>query len=222
MRVLVLGVTGGVGRHVVTQTLAAGHQVSVLVRASAQWEPVAGVRAVRGALLEDGPSLDEAMQGAQAVLCSVGMQRKNPANPYSKSVSPADLTSSAAARIVASMKRQGVARVVAVSAAGVAESAARLNLPMRFLLATTMIGDAYADLAKMEATFASSGLDWLAPRPTRLVDGPETKRLKVVESFGVRDAISRADVAGWMVRALSLPTWPLPDWKGRTPQVSAA
>jgi uncharacterized protein YbjT (DUF2867 family) len=78
MRVLVLGVTGGVGRHLLATSLAAGHEVSVLVRASSVFEAPSGVRVVRGALLDDREALDQAMAGVEAVLCSVGMQRRTP------------------------------------------------------------------------------------------------------------------------------------------------
>jgi hypothetical protein len=148
------------------------------------------------------------------------MQRRRPANPWSKSISPPDLTSKAAASIVASMARHEVKRIVAVSAAGVGDSAARLNLLMRFFLATTMIGTAYRDLAAMEAVYAESGLDWLAPRPTRLTDGPLTGKTRVVAAFGTNAAISRADVARFMLDALGVPTWPAAAWGSRTPQIS--
>ncbi len=106
------------------------------------------------------------------------------------------------------------------SAGGVGDSAVHLNLPMRLLLATTMIGTAYADLAAMEAALAASGLDWLAPRPTRLTDGPATGRIAVVDAFSAAAAISRADVAAWMLDALDQPTWPSVGWRTRTPQIT--
>jgi putative NADH-flavin reductase len=156
------------------------------------------------------------------VLSSIGHQRRTPANPWSASVSPKDLTSAAARRVVAAMKAAQVRRVVAVSAAGVGDSAPQLNLVMRFFLATTMIGDAYRDLAVMEQVYADRGLDWLCPRPTRLTNGPRTGRLRVTAAVGAMDDISRADVAGWMLDAVALSTWPDAAWGGRTPQVTRA
>jgi hypothetical protein len=120
------------------------------------------------------------------------------------------------------MQRAGTRRIVAVSAAGVGESQTGLNALMRFFLATTMTGTAYRDLARMEAVYAASGLDWLAPRPTRLREGPASDAIRVVDAFGMRDAIARADVARWMLDALEVPHWPLPDWLGCTPQISGA
>jgi putative NADH-flavin reductase len=223
MRLLILGGTGGVGQHMVSAARRAGHRLTLLVRPETPFELSAGsdFRVVRGDVLA-GEALHEAMDGAEAVLSTIGMQRLNPANPWSKSRSPADLTSVAAARIVASMKGRGVRRVVAVSAAGVGDSAPGLNLLMRFFLATTMIGPSYRDLARMELVFAQSGLDWLAPRPTRLTNAAATGRIAVVDHFGLNAAISRADVATFMLRALEVPSWPTAEWRSRTPQISSA
>lgn len=171
--------------------------------------------------LDDEAAVNAAFAAADAVLSCIGMQRRNPKNPWSKSLSPPDLTSATARWIVEGMRRQGVKRLVAVSAAGVGDSSARLNWVMRIFLATTMIGDAYRDLGRMEAVYAASGLDWLTPRPTRLTNAAPARALQVVSSFGTADAICRADVARWMLDALELPTWPAPDWGGRTPQISA-
>lgn len=218
MNILVLGPSGGVGRHVVNQALAAGHAVTVLAR-SASYAAPSGVRVVHGEVLE-GTALSEAMHAQDAVLCSIGHQRKNPTNPWSASVSPANLNAAAAARIVEAMRHAGVRRVVAVSAAGVGDSASRLNLAMRFFLATTMIGAAYRDLGAMEGVFADAGLDWVCPRPTRLTNGPKTHAVRVTDAFRSLDDMSRADVAAWMLAALEVPVWPDPAWGGRTPQIT--
>lgn len=219
MKLLILGGTGGVGRHLVQQALGDGHTVTLLVRPETPCTAPEVARVVRGQL-DQPDALDQAMTGAEAVLSCIGMQRRRPANPWSKSISPPDLTSSSAARIVASMARHEVKRIVAVSAAGVGDSAAGLNLLMRFFVATTMIGTAYQDLGAMEAVYAASGLDWLAPRPTRLTDGPPTGKARVVAAFGTNAAISRADVARFMLDALAVPVWPAAEWGSRTPQIS--
>ncbi|MBM3259776.1 MAG: NAD(P)H-binding protein [Candidatus Sericytochromatia bacterium] len=221
MRLLLLGATGGVGRHLASQAVARGHSGTVLLRPTSSTPEPEGWRIVRGPL-DDPEVLDAAMQGADAVLSCIGMQRRNPANPWSRSLSPADLTSSTASHIVSAMQRRGARRIIAVSAAGVGDSQGGLNALVRFFLAATMIGAAYRDLARMEEVYAASGLDWLAPRPTRLREGPASAMVRVVEAFGMGDAISRADVARWMLDALEVPKWPSSAWQGRTPQISGA
>jgi uncharacterized protein YbjT (DUF2867 family) len=223
MRLLILGATGKVGRHAVEQALARGHETTVLVRRPVPELEHPALRLLIGNPL-DGVDLRTALVDERgrvdAVLCSIGMQRENPANPWSRAVSPPDLTQRLAEALVPAMEASGVRRLVAVSAAGVGDSAPRLNMLMKFFLATTMIGAAYRDLEAMEHRLTASNLDWVAPRPTRLVDGRPSGRVNVVPAFGLADAISRADVATWMLDAVEQPSWPRPDWGGRTPQIS--
>lgn len=217
MHILVIGASGGVGQQVVAQALTRGHQVSVLVRQPRPWPAL--VTAHSGDV-GDAAAVAAAMPGIDAVISCVGMRRRNPANPWSENLSPPDLTSRAAQHIVAGMRQHHVPRVIAVSAAGVGESVAQLNGVMKYMLAHTMIGTAYADLARMEAVFATSGVEWLAPRPTTLRDGAGTGRVQVVSHFGTFAMIRRADVAWWMLEALAQPEWPHPTWHSRTPQIS--
>ncbi|QLG28358.1 NAD(P)H-binding protein [Halorarum halophilum] len=54
MRVLVTGATGFVGSRLVPQLLAAGHEITVLVRDAADYDAPEGVRVLEGDLLEPG------------------------------------------------------------------------------------------------------------------------------------------------------------------------
>ena len=221
MRVLVLGASGGVGRQLVAEAVAAGHAVRALVRGEPPAPGVSGVQWLRGDVL-DPAALAGAVAGVDAVLSALGMRRRAVANPWSAILGSATFNSESATAIVAAMRAAGVGRVVAVSAAGVGDSAPAMNAVMRGLVATSSIGVAYRDLATMEGIFASSGLDVLLPRPTRLTDGPATGRVRVTASFGAWDAISRADVARWMVGALGAPVWPPPGCANPWPQITGA
>jgi uncharacterized protein YbjT (DUF2867 family) len=86
---------------------------------------------------------------------------------------------------------------------------------MRALVAGSDLGACYADLARMEAVYADSGLDWTAVRPVTLTNGPWTGRVREVEAFGLRDAIARADVAHWLLGRVSGP-----ERGARTPQIA--
>lgn len=213
MNVLVLGASGGVGRHVVRLAAEQGHALTVVSRTAL--EVPAGVRLVVDDVARPG-CLDAVMPGQQAVLSSLGIKRKNPANPWSALASPPDFSSRTARLIVDAMRAHGVRRVIAVSAAGVGDSAPGLNLVMRVMLATSRVGDGYRDLEALERVYAGSGLDWCCPRPTRLTNGPQTGRVRVIDDFPMTAAISRADVAWWMVEHLAGPLEP------RTPTITGA
>lgn len=219
MKILIMGAGGGIGRHLVQDALRRGHAVRVFMRPERDVVLPAEVRVVRGQL-DDAQALGQALDGAEAVLSSVGMQRRHPKNPWSRSISRPDLASWAMEHITSAMIAHGVRRLIQVSAAGVGDSAPGLNLVMRCMLATTMIGTAYRDLAAAEAVAARSGVDWLCPRPVRLIEG-EGQEAHVVKRFRTRDAITRRAVATWMLDALEVTSWPHPSWGSRTPQLAS-
>ena len=101
------------------------------------------------------------------------------------------------------------------------DSAARLNPVMRALLRGTSIGVAYRDLAVMEEVYAESGLDrvaldWCCVRPVTLTNGRLTRSVREVDHFGATMAISRADVAWWMLERVATGGEP------RRPQIARA
>jgi len=158
--------------------------------------------------------LSERLGACDAVLSALGIKRAVPANPWSRIVSPSDFSEVTAVRLVAAMKKIGIPRVIAVSAAGVADSASRMNVLMKFLVGTSNVGVAYRDLAAMERVFAESELDWCCPRPTRLTNGPLTGRVAITDSFPMAAAISRSDVAHWMLAQAAAPI------RNRTPIIT--
>ena len=191
-----LGGSGGVGKHLVRLACDGGHAVTAVARRADGIDSRA--RILIDDVLRPG-CFDEHLCGHDVVLSALGIKRANPANPWSVLASPPDFSSRTAARLATAMRQHNVGRVIAVSAAGVGDSAARMNLLMKFFVATSKIGVGYRDLAAMERVFADSGLDWCCARPTRLTSGPLTRRVKNVENFVVTAAISRADVAWWML-----------------------
>lgn len=202
MKLAVFGATGGVGQQLVPQALARGHEVVAVARGAAAVPD--GVRLVRGEVYEPAVAM-EAVAGVDAVLSCLGPKRVNPANPWSAVASPPDFAARSAAHIVAAMKHHGVKRAVAVGAAGTGETYATLNVAMKLLLATSKLGPMYADVEAMEKVWLSSGLDVWVPRPCTLNNGPVSGKVVVVPAFGLLSAISRADVAAWMLDALERP-----------------
>src|SRR2546423_1478748 len=196
MKVLVLGASGGVGKHLVRLASDQGHAVTALARRADGMDSRA--RILIDDVLRPG-CFDEQVRGHEVVLSALGIKRTNPANPWSALASPPDFSSRTAAMLVNALRQHGLARVIAVSAPAVAVSAPRMNRVMKFFVAKPNVGVGYRDLAAMERVFGDAGLDWCRPRPTRLTHAPLTRRGKGVESFPRTAAISRADVAWWML-----------------------
>ncbi|MBF6322630.1 NAD(P)-dependent oxidoreductase [Nocardia cyriacigeorgica] len=194
MRITVLGATGGVGRHLVGQAVADGHEVTAVVRNPDRLphERDDRLRVVRGNALS-AESLTDAVAGADAVLSGIGANgRRDPLRPASTS----------ATAVADAMRAAGVRRLVVVSAGTLNRSGAgqplgvrAVSVPLRALLK-----DLYADLERMEAILADSGLDWTSVRPSRLTDAPGTGRIRrIVDGGPAGLSIPRADVARAML-----------------------
>src|SRR3954463_1076399 len=109
MRLVIFAATGGIGRHLLEQALAAGHDVTAVVRNPRDLP--AGARVVTADLAHPDPAaLAAAVQGADAVLSGLG-----PRNPRAD----AGITSRGTRAIVTAMHAGHVRRVVVVSAAPV-------------------------------------------------------------------------------------------------------
>ncbi len=216
MKLTIFAATGGVGRQVLEQAVAAGHEVTAVVRNQAKLSPVvAGGGAVRVVTADlaapDPAALESAVQGADAVLSGLGP----------RSNSDAGVAWRGTRAIVEAMQATQARRIVVVSAApvGTVPSPGRPKPPkhdpgdgffMRHLfshVARAAFGKVYADLAHMEDDLADSGLDWTAVRPPRLTDKPLSRSYRTALGQNVRGgwSVSRADVAHLMLRVLGQP-----------------
>jgi len=205
MKVVILGASGGIGKHLVSQAKAAGHDVVVVVRPSSTMPDSPGVHVVR-ASLDDVAALAGAFAGAEVVLSSLGLKLKSLA-PWAKPEDAGILDRSSAA-IVAAMKQAGVKRLLFVSSSGVGDSRELLPGVFAIFIAITAMRFVLPTLQRMEDVFFASGLDVCAVRPTGLNDGPATGKVVIPTKLVGQAQIPRADVAAWMLDAAAKPTLP--------------
>jgi putative NADH-flavin reductase len=213
MKLTVFAATGGIARQIVEQAVAAGHQVSAVVRdpqkLAGRW---AGLRVFTADLATaEAMALESAVLGADAVLSGLG----------ARSVAEVGVAAQGTGSIVQAMQATGVRRILVVSAAPVSTvpSPGRPNPPrrdpgdgflMRNLLAPltkAVLRKVYADLALMEDVLRESDLDWTIFRPPRLTNKPLTGEYRTALGRNLRGGfwISRADVADAMLAALDQP-----------------
>jgi putative NADH-flavin reductase len=210
MKLTIFAATGGIGRQLLEQAVAAGHDVTAVVRNP---KKVSGeVRVVTADLAAPDPAaLESAVRGVDAVLSGLGP----------RSSADAGVAWRGTRAIVEAMQATGVRRIVVVSAApvGTVRSSGRPEPPkhdpgdgffMRHLfshVARAAFGKVYADLRRMEDVLADCGLDWTAVRPPRLTDKPLTGSYRTAYGQNLRGgwSASRADVAHLMLRVLDQP-----------------
>ncbi|MBK7181295.1 MAG: NAD(P)H-binding protein [Chloroflexi bacterium] len=81
MKITIFGSTGGTGKELVNQALAAGHEVTVYVRNPAKLTGLQDRVMVVQGNLEDRDAIGEAVAGAEAVISALGPTNNKPGNP---------------------------------------------------------------------------------------------------------------------------------------------
>jgi len=212
MKLTIFAATGGIGRLLLAQAVAAGNQATAVVRNPEKLSGAAPANVVVADLATpDRTALEAAVSGADAVLSGLGP----------RSLADAGVATEGTRAIVRAMQTTGVRRLVVVSAApvGTVASPGRPTPPrhdsgdgfvMRHLLTPVtkaILRRHYADLATMEDAVRDSGLDWTIVRPPRLTDKPLTGRYRTAYGENLRRGltVSRADVAQLMLRVLDQP-----------------
>ncbi|MET9608832.1 NAD(P)H-binding protein [Streptomyces sp. NPDC006512] len=206
MKLTVFGATGGVGREVVRQALAAGHEVTAVVRDPARLGVPAHERLHVAVVadLTDETALAPVVAGRDAVVSALGA-----ANNKQARLTP--VAGPALAAVLAVMERTGVSRLSAISAAPLGpdcpEDGALLRVAVYPLLRRAL-RDLYADLAVMEAAIGASRTEWTVIRPPRLLDRPRTGTYRRALDANVPGGkhIARADVADALLTTLTDPS----------------
>jgi len=196
MKLLVLGATGPTGLQIVQQALAQGREVTAFVRDPAKL-PLTdkNLKVVTGSLPGDAQALAEALRGHDAVISSLGLRNALKAN---------GLIERSMRVLVPAMEREGVRRLIIVSANCVGDTRQHAPLLPRIMY-RLLLADIFADKKAGEDLVRASSLDWTIAYPTLLTDGPRRGSYRAGERLELKGLpkISRADVADFVLRQLS-------------------
>jgi putative NADH-flavin reductase len=198
MEILVFGSTGSIGRQLLEQALAQEHAVTAFARDPAKLDiKHANLKIVQGNVMEFA-SVEKAVQGQQAVLCSIGAGRKG------------TVQSEGTRHIVRAMENAGIRRFICQTSLGVGDSWGNLNFFWKYIMFGIFLQDAFADHEAQESYVKQSRLDWTIVRPGSFTNGNATGEYR--HGFSGTDKttklkISRADVADFMLKQLSDDTY---------------
>ncbi|MCK1382717.1 SDR family oxidoreductase [Bradyrhizobium sp. 21] len=207
--ILVLGATGPTGRLIVSQAVARGYDVTVLVRSAGKASNLKGAKLVIGDA-RDETALRQALKGRDAVVSALG----TPASPFRE----VTLLSAASRALVSAMKAEQVSRLVCITGMGAGDSAGHGGFLFDKLIFPLLLRKVYADKNRQEAVVRDSGLDWVLVRPSVLNDKPGRGAVKALTDLAGfhGGTISRKDVARFVLDQVRADTWlhrsPLITW----------
>ncbi|MFF1817538.1 NAD(P)-dependent oxidoreductase [Kribbella sp. NPDC058245] len=190
-KILILGANGRTGRILVSEAIAAGHEVTAAMRTP---QALPGVEVVT-ADLRDPTSIETAAKGQDVVISAIGPSGRKASGLYSD----------AARTLVSALTNT---RVIAITSAGVRHDDPNFKRVYR-LLAGTLMKEAYDDMRLMESTIRASSLDWTFVRPSRLQDEPATGTYRVEDNQTPLGGwhVTRADVARFIIEEISAGNW---------------
>ena len=193
MKLTIFGATGRTGHYLLERAIAAGHDVTVLVRNPAKLSLQNARLKVMPGNLTDALQVAQAVTGAEAVISALGPAGNAPVFEISQGTT----------NIIAAMQQHGVRRLVISAGAGVGDPndvPKVFNRAMNVLLKLAA-GNVYEDMRRTVALVRASGLDWTVVRVPMLTDDPPTGAVKVgYVGKGMGARISRSDMAEFMLK----------------------
>ena len=200
MKLTILGATGATGICLTGQALAAGHEVTAVVRDPTRL-PVPAQPRLRTVIADvmDPASIIPAIAGADAVISAVGPRGTGPTTVIQDSVRS----------IIAAMDKTGARRLLQVSGSIVADQGESpyLRYLIKPLARRTFLRHVCADMRRGEDEIRESNLDWTIFRPPSLTGKAATGtcRTAIDRNLPHGFTVSRADLAACMLARLDDP-----------------
>jgi uncharacterized protein YbjT (DUF2867 family) len=199
-RLVLFGATGGTGREVLQQALAAGRSVTALVRRPERL-PVRhpNLTVVAGDVLRP-PDAEAALAPGSVVISALGVG-------YSRKATT--LYSAGTANVLAAMQAAGARRFVCLSTSALDVSPAGGWFQRAFVgkFLQRVVRRPYDDMRLMEGLVRASDSDWTIVRAAKLTNRRPSGRYRTGQTGTLPAAwsVSRKDLAGYL---LALPTEP--------------
>ena len=201
MKILLIGATRGTGKEILSQALAQNHEVTALVRNPATLTlQNSNLKVVQGDIL-DAASVEQAMIGQEAVICSLGLS-------ISESRKTTTIYSDGTRNLVAAMNKQGVHRLVCITGVGAGDSRGHGGFLYDNIFLPLLLSGGYADKTRKEEIIKQSDQDWVIVRPGVLnnKEAKGTYRVMLDGKYTIKD-IARADVAAFVLQQLTSDTY---------------
>lgn len=194
MRIALFGATGGTGKQLIEQALEAGYEVAAYARNPSKLDiRHEHLKVIQGEL-SDAALIEGAVRGVDAVISALGPRGSSKGRPITQGMR----------NIIASMKKQGVSRLIVSSTLSAKDPNDRSDFktesPVRLVKFT--MRDAYEDIVSAAESVRNSDPDWTMVRLSMLNNNVRSGKVKAgyVGKGEVGSSISRADVADFMLK----------------------
>jgi putative NADH-flavin reductase len=203
MRIAIFGASGATGQLLTERALAAGYEVTALLRTPETFSLRTRVCIVQGNAL-DPIAVAATLKGADAVLSALG----------ARSLKKEDVLERAVPLIVSGMHQAGIKRIIALGSAGALPDSLDKQPAWRRwfvqrIVYNTFLKHPVASQVAQYAALSTSGLDWTMVMPPMLTNGPARGYYRIDGEALPRNGskIARADVADFMMKQLTTDEW---------------
>ncbi len=192
MKLIIFGATGTIGRHLVTQALDAGHEVTAFTRSASKFPaPLHPALSIAAGDVLDPAAVAKAVKGHDIILCALGDGNKG------------NVRHKGTECIIKAMEAAGIQRLICQSTLGAGDSRGNLNFFWKYIMFGMLIKKAFIDHELQEESVRASKLNWTLVRPGAFTDGPLTGVYRYgfqASDKSVKLKVSRADVADFMLK----------------------
>jgi putative NADH-flavin reductase len=203
MKISIFGASGATGLLLTERCLAAGHDVSVLLRTPTTFPFRDRVRMVEGSAF-DPNAIRRTILGSEVVLSTLG----------ARSLKKEDVLERALPLIVALMRQTSVSRIIVLGSAGALADSLKKQPAWRRWIVQNVVYKTFlkwpvASQVSQWNTLSASGLDFTMVMPAMLTNGAARGKYRVDAEALPRNGsrISRADVANFMMQQIDDPQW---------------
>ncbi len=179
-----LGASGRTGQQVIDEALSRGYQLRILARTPEKLKQEVRdnplVTVIQGDARHE-PSLADLLQGADAVVSTLGPAGINQSFKQAKHLAKEHLCFNSTQTLLPLMKAQGIRRIVVTGGASLELPEDKNGFFIRFLLtslAPKMLGEMATDRQKEYELLKQTDVDWTIARCGRFIDSPSQKPLK--------------------------------------------
>jgi uncharacterized protein YbjT (DUF2867 family) len=195
MRIVVFGANGSTGRMLVSQALAARHEVIAVTRRPDAFPQEHVNLTVAGADVLGESAVDAVVSGADAILSTLGV-------PFGRH--PVTVHSVGTRNILAAMGHHGVRRLVVVSSSATdpkpySDAGFFFNWVLQPFVVSVLGKTVYEDMRRMEDLVRRSDVDWTIVRPSGLFDTELVSDYSLAEDHIDGRFTARSDLAAVML-----------------------